>query len=248
MKTGASELREGVRDGIPICLGYFSVSMAYGMTAVLSGLPLPAAVMISLTNLTSAGQFAETNLILAGGTWLELAITMLVINIRYFLMSLSMSQKVEEKMTSGQRLAVAFGITDEIFAVAMKHPRALSAAYMAGLICVPVVGWVGGTFLGGALTSLLPASISNAFGIALYGMFIAVVVPAAKQARPVLFTAVLAVILSVVCYYTPALTFLSGGWSIIVITVIASGAAAFLFPVPEETKGDSEKKKEGMEP
>lgn len=247
MKVDASELREGVQDGIPICLGYFSVSMAYGMTAVLSGLPLPAAVMISLTNLTSAGQFAGTNLILAGGTWLELAITMLVINIRYFLMSLSMSQKVEEKMTLGQRLGVAFGITDEIFAVAMKHPKALSAAYMAGLICVPILGWVGGTFVGGALTNLLPASISNAFGIALYGMFIAVVVPAAKESKPVLFTAVLAVILSVICYYTPALEFLSGGWSIIVITVIASGAAAVLFPIQDEKTKDSETEEEERE-
>lgn len=228
------ELKQGLRDGIPICLGYFSVSMAYGMTAVLSGLPLSAAVMISLTNLTSAGQFAGTNLILAGGTWIELTITMVVINIRYFLMSLSLSQKVEEKMTLGQRLAVAFGITDEIFAVAMQHPRALSTAYMAGLIFTPVLGWTGGTWLGGALTSLLPASISNAFGIALYGMFIAVVVPAAKQVKAVLFTALTAVALSVICYYTPALGFLSGGWSIILVTVLASGAAALLFPIKED--------------
>lgn len=232
MKT--EEFRQGLRDGIPICLGYISVSMAYGMTAVLSGLPLSAAVMISLTNLTSAGQFAGTNLILAGGTYLEMAVTMLVINIRYFLMSLSMSQKVEEEMTGGERLAVSFGITDEIFAVAMKHPRALSTAYMAGLILGPVLGWSGGTLLGGALTSLLPASISNAFGIALYGMFIAVVVPSARVSRAVLFTAVLAVALSCVCYYTPALQVLSGGWSIILVTVLASAAAAILFPIPDE--------------
>ncbi len=228
------EFKEGIRDGIPICLGYFSVSMAYGMTAVLSGLPLSAAVIISLTNLTSAGQFAGTNLILAGGSYLEMAMTMLIINIRYFLMSLSMSQKVEDKMTGGQRLAVSFGITDEIFAVAMQHPKALSAAYMAGLITGPVLGWSGGTLFGGAVTKLLPASISNALGIALYGMFIAVVIPAAKENRAVLFTAVLAAVLSMICYYTKALAFLSGGWSIILITILACTAAAILFPVRED--------------
>ena len=163
---------------MPICLGYFSVSAAYGMTAVLSGLPLSAAVVISLTNLTSAGQFAGTNLILAGGTYAELIISMLIINSRYFLMSLSMSQKVEEKMSWIRRFAVSFGITDEIFAVSMQRKGPLSAPYLAGLIAGPLIGWTGGTLAGGALTKLLPVSVSNALGIALYGMFIAVVVPA----------------------------------------------------------------------
>ncbi len=228
------ELKQGVRDGIPICLGYFSVSAAYGMTAVLSGLPLSAAVVISLTNLTSAGQFAGTSLILAGGTYIELAISMAVINIRYFLMSLSMSQKVEAQMTGLQRLAVSFGITDEIFAVSMQRKEPLSASYLAGLIAGPMIGWIGGTLAGGALTRLLPVSVSNALGIALYGMFIAVVVPAAKKNKAVLFTAGLAAVLSAVCYYTPKLSFLSGGWSVILITIIASGAAALIFPIAEE--------------
>ncbi len=228
------ELKQGVRDGIPICLGYFSVSAAYGMTAVLSGLPLSAAVVISLTNLTSAGQFAGTSLILAGGTYIELAISMAVINIRYFLMSLSMSQKVEAQMTGLQRLAVSFGITDEIFAVSMQRKEPLSVSYLAGLIAGPMIGWTGGTLAGGALTRLLPVSVSNALGIALYGMFIAVVVPAAKKNKAVLFTAGLAAVLSAVCYYTPKLSFLSGGWSVILITIIASGAAALIFPIAEE--------------
>ena len=133
------ELVRGIRDGIPICLGYFSVSVAFGMTAVLAGMPLWAAVLISLTNLTSAGQFAGTNLMIAGGGMAELALTTLVINIRYFLMSLSVSQKVERRMGLGRRLAVAFGITDEIFAVSMQHPGELTSPYMAGLILTPVL-------------------------------------------------------------------------------------------------------------
>ena len=229
-----NEFINGIKDGIPICLGYFSVSIAYGMMAVLSGLPLWAAVLISCTNLTSAGQFAGTNLILAGGGYIEMIMTMIVINIRYFLMSLSMSQKADPAMTSKERLAVSYGITDEIFAVAMKHPGTLTACYMAGLILGPVLGWTGGTFVGGAVTRLLPQEISNALGIALYGMFIAVVVPEAKKSRAVMFTMVLAVALSTVIYYMPGLSALSGGWGIIVVTVISCTAAALLFPVEEE--------------
>ena len=114
MKKG--EFMQGIRHGIPICLGYFSVSFAFGMTAVIQGLPLWAAVLISLTNVTSAGQFAGFYLMIDGGSAVELVMTTLIINIRYFLMSLSISQKVEEKMTMRQRCAVSFGITDEIFA------------------------------------------------------------------------------------------------------------------------------------
>ena len=163
------EFSRGLRDGLPICLGYISVSVAYGMTAVLAGVPLWAAVLISLTNLTSAGQFAGTNLMVARGGMAELGLTTLVINIRYFLMSLSVSQKVEEKMSLGRRLAVAFGITDEIFAVSMQHPGELTAPYMAGLILTPVLGWTGGTLVGGAATSVMPEALSSALGIALYG-------------------------------------------------------------------------------
>ena len=116
-----NEFTQGLKDGFPICLGYFSVSVAFGMTTVLAGMPLWAAVLISLTNLTSAGQFAGANLMIAGGNMIELGLTTLVINIRYFLMSLSVSQKVERKMSMKERLAVSFGITDEIFAVSMQH-------------------------------------------------------------------------------------------------------------------------------
>ncbi|MEY8337104.1 AzlC family ABC transporter permease [Lachnospiraceae bacterium 62-35] len=229
------EFIQGMRHGIPICLGYFSVSAAFGMMAVLSGIPLWVAVMISLTNVTSAGQFAGVNLMLAGGTYLELLISMIVINIRYFLMSLSLSQKVEEGMGYMKRFGISFGITDEIFAVAIQRPGTVTASYMAGLIFLPVLGWTGGTLTGGAVTSVLPESIASALGIALYGMFIAIVVPAAKNHTSVLFTAVTAVFLSLTLNYMPIFSQLSGGWGIILITVIASALAALCFPItPEE--------------
>lgn len=231
----------GLKDGFPICLGYFSVSVAFGMTAVLSGMPLWAAVLISLTNLTSAGQFAGANLLIAGGAMVELAMTTLIINIRYFLMSLSVSQKVEEKMSMKQRLAVAFGITDEIFDVYMQHPGELSAVYMAGLILTPVLGWTGGTLAGAAATAVMPEALSSALGIALYGMFIAIIIPPAREGKNVLFTVLLAVGGNLAFTYLPGLKKISGGWSIIIITVVVSAAAAWLFPMSEEEEEKAEK-------
>lgn len=225
------EFKEGLKDGIPICLGYFSVSVAYGMNAVMGGLPLWAAVLISLTNLTSAGQVAGTQLVIAGGAYMEIALTTLIINIRYFLMSLSVSQKVEQRMPMRERLVVSFGITDEIFAVSMQHPRRLTTPYMAGLILTPILGWTGGTLFGGAATTVMPAALSSAMGIALYGMFIAIVVPEAKKHKNVLFAVVLAILFSCVFAYLPVLKNISSGWVIIMITIAVSAAAAWLFPI-----------------
>ncbi len=227
------EFLEGVRDGIPICLGYFSVSMAFGLTAVLSGVPLWAAVVISLTNLTSAGQFAGVNLLVAQGTFIELGLTTLIINLRYFLMSISVSQKVEQKMTMKERLAIAFGVTDEIFAVSMQRDHELTTAYMAGLILTPVIGWTSGTLVGAVATSFMPPILSNAFGIALYGMFIAIVVPPAREHKNVLFAVVLSIAASAACKYLPIVKNLSSGWTIILITFIVCVIAAWLFPVEE---------------
>ena len=219
-----SEFLQGIRHGIPICLGYFSVSAAFGITAVRSGLPLWTAVLISLTNVTSAGQFAGVNLMVAGGSMIEIAMTT----------SLSVSQKVESKMSMKKRLGIAYGITDEIFAVSMQQPRKLTASYMAGLILTPVVGWTLGTFVGGAATQLMPQKLSSAMGIALYGMFIAIIIPPAREQKSVLFTVILAIAASVAFSSLPVLKHLSGGWAIILITILVSGIAAWLFPRNEE--------------
>ena len=227
------EFLEGIRDGLPICMGYFSVSMAFGLTAVMSGIPIGAAVMISLTNLTSAGQFAGMSILGAGGSLLEIGVTTLIINLRYFLMSISLSQKVEQKMSIKERLGVSFGITDEIFAVSMQRDHEVTSAYMAGLIITPVLGWTSGTFVGAAATSFMPPILSNALGIALYGMFIAVIVPPAREQKNVLFAVALAIAASVACKYLPVIKNLSGGWTIILITLVVCVIAASLFPVEE---------------
>ena len=228
------EFKQGIKDGIPICLGYFSVSMAFGLTTVLSGMPLWSAVAISLSNLTSAGQFAGVNILLAQGTMIELMMTTLIINIRYFLMSLSVSQKLKSGMRMRQRLAIAYGMTDEIFAVSMQHKGDLTGSYMFGLILTPVIGWTGGTLFGAVATSFMPEALTNAMGIALYGMFIAIIIGPAREEKSVMATVLMAIGASLAFSYLPFLNRISGGWSIILVTIAVSAVAAWLFPIKSE--------------
>lgn len=234
MNINTKEFKAGIKDGIPICLGYFSVSMAFGVSAVKLGMPVWLAVLMSLTNLTSAGQFAGTTLLTSGGAYIELIITMLIINARYFLMSLSVSQKVNSRFTVPKRLFASYGITDEIFAVSMQKERELSFTYMVGLIMTPVLGWTLGTLTGAVATSLLPEILSDAMGIALYGMFIAIIIPPARDNINVLFAVLMAIAGSCIFAYVPFLQNISGGWSVIIITVITSMLAAVMFPIAEK--------------
>lgn len=227
----------GLKDGLPICLGYISVSFAFGMTVAQSGMPLWVALFISVTNLTSAGQFAGFDLIVNGAMYLELSVTTLVINLRYSLMSLSLSQKVDSAMTLFQRCVLSYGITDEVFAVAMQQKSLVSARYFAGLILTPVTGWVAGTFLGAAATGLLPQSLRSALGIAIYGMFLAIILPPTRKSRPVLLVVVLAAGLSCMFRYVPLLQGVSQGWATILCTLIACVFAAYRYPVDEPRKG-----------
>ena len=229
---------KGLRDGVPICLGYLSVSFTFGMMCTQNGLPFWIALLISMTNLTSAGQFAGTALIIAGGGYLEIAVTTFVINIRYMLMSLSLSQKVEPRMTTLQRSLLSFTVTDEIFAVAMQEKGPVTAAYFAGLSFTPYWGWALGTLFGATATSLLPAALRSALGIAIYGMFLAIIVPPARKVRSVAVTIGIAVVLSCIFHYVPWFAGLSSGWKIILCAVIASTYAAFRYPVDEGKNGE----------
>lgn len=221
------EFVHGLRDGVPIMTGYFAVSFSFGILAVQGNLSVLQAALTSLTNMTSAGQFAGLQILVAGGTLVELILTQFIINLRYALMSLSLSQKLAEGMNLWQRLVIAFANTDEIFAVAMSHAGSLQFPYMVGLQILPILGWTAGTATGAVAGSLLPAALTSALGVALYGMFIAVVVPAARKSRPVLAASLLAVAISCVMYYLEV----SAGISIIVCTVAASALMAFLHPV-----------------
>lgn len=232
------DIKEGIKDGLPIALGYFSVSVAFGVSAVNSNVPWWGASLISLTNLTSAGQKAGVDVMAVGGSILLIVLTTLIINLRYFLMGVSMSQKVEEKMPMWQRLLVAFGITDEIYAVSMGKKHDLTAAYMAGLIIPPIFGWTGGTVVGSVATNFMPAVLADAMGIALYGMFIAVIVPPSKENKKVLCAVVMAIVMSVLFTYLPYIKNLETGWAVIIITIVVSSIAATLFPVKEDAENE----------
>lgn len=231
---------KGIRHGLPVCFGYFSVSMAFGITAVLEGMPVWAVIIISLLNLTSAGQFAGTNILIAHGTMAELALSSFIINIRYFLMSLSVSQKIDKKVSLPERFAISFGITDEIFAISVQQNKSLTSNYMAGLILTPVLGWVGGTAVGALATSFMPEILSQSMGIALYAMFIAIVMPPARADKNVMTAVVFSVILSLMFSYIPVLKLIGSGWVIIIITVVISSIWATLFPIKNKEGTDGE--------
>ena len=228
----------GMKDGLPICLGYLSVSFTFGMMTTENGLPIWVGVLISMSNFTSAGQFAGTELILSGGMFLEIAVTTFIINIRYMLISLS--QKIDPNMTTLERCILSFGNTDEIFAVAMQQRGSVHASYLAGLILTPYLGWTVGTLLGASAAGILPLTVRSALGIAIYGMFIAIIVPPARSVKPVAVTILTAAALSCVFRYTPGLDGVSSGWVIIVCAVIASALSALRYPVDEEEEKQKE--------
>ena len=220
----------GVRDGIPICIGYLSVAFAFGIFSVSNGLTTVEALLISMTNVTSAGQLAAVPIMIAGGSLFELALSQLVINLRYALMSVSLSQKLDSSVTLADRFVIAFVNTDEVFAVAASK-QAVGRFYMFGLILTPFLGWSAGTFIGAAAGSILPAIVISALGVAIYGMFIAIVVPAARADRHTLFCVLFAIALSCLFRFLPLLSGVQSGFVIIICAVTASAAAALLFPI-----------------
>jgi len=173
--------KKGIKDGIPIALGYFSVSIAFGLMAAEAGCTWFETMLISVTNLTSAGQFAGVTVLAHAGTYVEMALTQLVINSRYALMGIALSQKADSKFKGIWRGLLGYGITDEIFAVAIGQKEEISRQYFTGLISIPILGWISGTIIGAVLGNIMPLIVTNALGVALYGMFIAVVIPAAKE-------------------------------------------------------------------
>ncbi len=224
--------------GIPIALGYLSVSFGFGIMAVQSGLSPLSAVLISVTNLTSAGQAAGVSVIAAGGGLAEMSATQLVINIRYALMAISLSQKTDRSFSLWKRLIAAYGITDEIFAVASAQHGKLKASYMYGLILSAFLGWTLGTALGASAGQLLPADITNAMGIVLYGMFIAIVIPSARKSRSILLVAVIAAAVSLLFKYL--ITAVSGGFAVIISAAAAAAVGALFFPVNNDCQDQKE--------
>lgn len=225
---------KGFRHGIPIGLGYLSVAFAFGIQCVASGLRPWEALLISMTNVTSAGQLAGLNIIASQLSYVEMALTQFIINLRYALMGLSLGQKLDKDMTTPRRMLFAFMNTDEIFAVASSQPGKVGTKYLYGLMTAPYLGWSGGTILGAVAGTLLPQMLCSALGIAIYGMFLAIILPPAKKSRPVRAVVLLSVGLSLLFRFVPVLKQVSGGFVIIICAVAASAVGAALFPVKEE--------------
>lgn len=224
----------GMRAGLPVCVGYFSVSFGFGAMAIAQGLTVWQAILISLTNLTSAGQFAGLTVIAAGATMLEMVLTQLVINSRYALMSLALGQRLGSRVGIAKRLPMAFFNTDEIFALGMSRGKDLTPIFFLGAGVCAAIGWTLGTATGAVAGTLLPESVRLALGVMLYGMFIAIVVPQAKEDKPILICVLLALVFSCLFAWMPLLNKVSAGLAIVICTVAAASLCAILFPVKEE--------------
>ena len=229
---------QGLKDGLPIGLGYLSVSFAFGVTAVSLGLPQLLALLISATNLTSAGQLAGVVIIAALGSVVQIILTQLVINARYFLMSLTLTQKLDKKFTLLDRLLCAFGITDEIFAVAVTQKSPVTRNYFLGLMTLPYIGWTGGTILGAVFGGILPPILVNALNIALYAMFIAIFIPAAMQNKKIIPVILISVGISCLFTFVPFLQVVQSGFVYVIAALLAAVVGAILFPIDDEPTAD----------
>lgn len=228
------EFFKGIKAGLPVCAGYFSVSFGFGSMAVAQGLSILHSILISATNLTSAGQFAGLTVIVSGATVLELILTQLIINSRYSLMSVALGQKFGQKVGFWKRIICAFFNTDELFAIGMSRKEPLSPTFFVGAGVISWVGWTSGTALGAIAGSALPLDIRASLSVMLYGMFIAIVVPEVKKGKAMLVNMLLALIFSCLFAWVPGLNQISSGLVIVICTVAAAAICAILFPVKQE--------------
>lgn len=224
----------GLKAGIPIGLGYLSVAFTFGIMAVSYGLSWWQALVISMATVTSAGQFAGIGVMLHPGQYIEMLISQLTINVRYSFMSISLSQKTDARFKGIYRWLLGFMMTDEIFAVASAE-KEVSRSFFAGLATIPYIGWSAGTLIGALLGNVLPQRLMSALSLAIYGMFVAIVMPGLKEGKAVVVVVLLALGLSSLFYYVPVLAQVSSGISISICAIAAALVGAALFPVKEET-------------
>ena len=229
----------GLKSGIPIGLGYLSVSFTFGIMAVSMGFKWWQAVVISMLTVTSAGQFSGIRTMMYPGHYLEMIISQITINIRYSFMSISIGQKTSKRFTGIYRYLLGFFMTDEIFAVASSK-KIVGVSYFAGLSLIPWIGWTLGTTLGALCGNILPENVMSALGLAIYGMFVAIVVPEIKKSRPVFITVSASIILSCLFYYTPVINKIPSGFTISICAIGAAALCAFLFPMTEEQNGGND--------
>ena len=231
---------KGMKDGLPVALGYLAVSFTLGIAAVKSGLTPFQAFATSALNNTSAGEFAAFSLIGAGVSYMEIALTTLILNMRYILMSCALSQKIDKNTPIVHRFLMAYDVTDEIFGLSIMSEGRLDPKYTYGLITISAPSWAIGTYLGAVMGSVMPAGVLSAMNLALYGMFIAVIVPPAKKDKTIAVVIAVSMLSSLMFSILPGLRAISSGIVVIILTVVISLAAAILFPVC----GNKKEKKE----
>ena len=228
------DFKQGSIDGIPTGLAYVAASSASGMSGASKGIPVWAVTLISATCLTSAGQFAAIISMTAGGSVVELILSQIIINLRYSIMSIAIGQKLVEKAKLWNRFTMAFGVTDEIFAVSCGRPGEITPKYFYALMSIPWISWTLGTLLGATASEILPGVLRSALGIAIYGMLIGIIIPPAKTDKRIVAVILISMAVSLVFHFVDALSFVSSGFVIIICTLIAAVIGAVLFPVEEE--------------
>lgn len=233
-----SVLLDGIRDGVPIALGYFAVSFSLGIAARRAGFSPFQGFLASLLNNASAGEYAAFALITTGASCLQVAIITLIANARYLLMSCALAQKFTPDTPFIHRLIIGYDVTDELFGITIARKGPLNPWYTYGAILLAAPAWASGTALGIIAGNLLPLRAVSALSVALYGMFLAIIIPPARKSKIVAALVAISFFLSFICNYLPGIASLSDGTRTILLTVLISAAAAILFPVKQEAEHD----------
>ena len=234
--SNSTAFRQGLHDGIPIGLGYFAVAFSLGIICRTSGLSVFQGFLTSLLNNTSAGEFAAITLIGQNASYTEIALVTLIANARYMLMSCALSQRLSSAQSFLHRLAMAFAVTDELFGIAISRPGVLNPYYYYGGMAVAIPGWSIGTACGIIAGAALPERIVSALSVALFGMFLAIIIPPARESRIILTVVITSFIASFAATYMQPLAQLTGGTRTIILTVVIAAAAAYLRPVQSQQK------------
>jgi len=226
---------QGIKDGIPIAMGYFAVAFTLGIAAKDMGMTIAQSGLMSFMLHASAGQFAAMTVIAEQAGYIAMIGAMFVINIRYFLMSCALSQKLNPHTPLWQRMMMSYFVTDEIFGISISVKGELNPFYPLGAMSVGSPAWLIGTMLGAAVGNILPISLSSAFGVALYGMFLAVIIPPSKESRTITIVVLVSMAASALSSVVPVLSSMSSGTKIIILTLIIASAAAIIKPVQPES-------------
>lgn len=226
---------QGIKDGIPIAMGYFAVAFTLGIAAKDMGMTIAQSGLMSFMLHASAGQFAAMTVIAEQAGYIAMIGAMFVINIRYFLMSCALSQKLNPNTPLWQKMLMSYFVTDEIFGISVSVKGELNPFYPLGAMSVGSPAWLIGTMLGAAVGNILPVSLSSAFGVALYGMFIAVIIPPSKESKTIAIVVFISMAASALSTVLPVLSTMSSGTKIIILTLVNASAAAIIKPVQQES-------------